>query len=240
LQTLRSSRRSSSRRKSIRSVVFLSSRPSHVSGDYAHPSFIGGHLSFYAFTYIMNMLITCSPANTHRETREMQDAVRPFLPSAPHPPSSFVLLLLRDNLEFLQWIKRYWDANYPGTPYDPVARRKGVPAEPPATMAPLRTAGSSSAALSSGGPSRGKTPVGGRRPGSATPAAEVAALHAQVRELSVHMEGLEKERDFYFAKVQRYSCYPGNDQLTHVGCVAPGYRDPHAATNRGARGRGEG
>jgi RP/EB family microtubule-associated protein len=102
----------------------------------------------------------------------------------------------------LQWIKRFWESNYPGTPYDPVARRKGAPAEPPATMAPLRATGSgSSSALGGGAPVRGKTPVGSRRPGSATPAAEVAALHAQIRELSTHMEGLEKERDFYFAKV---------------------------------------
>lgn len=32
---------------------------------------------------------------------------------------------LQDNLEFLQWTRRYWDAHYDGTPYDPVARRSG-------------------------------------------------------------------------------------------------------------------
>ncbi len=30
-----------------------------------------------------------------------------------------------DNLEFLQWIKRYYDINYNGEPYDAVGRRKG-------------------------------------------------------------------------------------------------------------------
>ncbi len=31
----------------------------------------------------------------------------------------------QDNLEFCQWIKRYWDLNYNGEPYDAVARRNG-------------------------------------------------------------------------------------------------------------------
>lgn len=29
----------------------------------------------------------------------------------------------QDNLEFCQWLKRYYDLHYSGTPYDPVARR---------------------------------------------------------------------------------------------------------------------
>ena len=31
----------------------------------------------------------------------------------------------QDNLEFCQWIKRYFDLNYNGEPYDAVSRRKG-------------------------------------------------------------------------------------------------------------------
>lgn len=50
----------------------------------------------------------------------------------------------RDNLEFLQWIKRFWDQNYGGHEYDAVARRKGAPMEPPATIAPLTAARSGS------------------------------------------------------------------------------------------------
>lgn len=30
-----------------------------------------------------------------------------------------------DNLEFLQWMKRYYDINYNGEPYDALGRRKG-------------------------------------------------------------------------------------------------------------------
>jgi microtubule-associated protein, RP/EB family len=31
----------------------------------------------------------------------------------------------QDNLEFCQWIKRYFDLNYSGEPYNAVERRKG-------------------------------------------------------------------------------------------------------------------
>lgn len=65
----------------------------------------------------------------------------------------------RDNLEFLQWIKRFWDQNYGGHPYDPVARRKGAPTDTPATVAPLPTnrLGTGAAAGRAGG----RTPIGG-------------------------------------------------------------------------------
>jgi len=109
----------------------------------------------------------------------------------------------RDNLEFLQWIKRFWDANYGGQGYDPVARRRGAAIEPPATIAPLAPS-TRPLNLGVGGTgatrSGGKTPVGGHRAGSAA-GGETLVLQNQVKELSVHLEGLEKERDFYFAKV---------------------------------------
>ena len=110
------------------------------------------------------------------------------------------LALLRDNLEFLQWMKRFWDQNYGGQPYDAVARRRGAPTDTPATIAPLAPT-RSSGNLAVGGRSGGKTPIGGYRTGSTQPSEAVQNLQAQVREMSAHLEGLEKERDFYFAKV---------------------------------------
>jgi len=44
---------------------------------------------------------------------------------------------MQDNLEFLQWARKYWDQTYSGQEYNASARRKGAPAEPPATIAPL-------------------------------------------------------------------------------------------------------
>lgn len=98
-------------------------------------------------------------------------------------------------------MKRFWDQNYGGQGYDPVARRKGVPMEPPATIAPLATGGSRANLNVGGTRSGGKTPIGGHRSGSTQPNEAVQALQNQVKELSGHLEGLEKERDFYFEKV---------------------------------------
>ena len=103
----------------------------------------------------------------------------------------------------MQWMKRFWDTNYPGHPYDPVARRRGQSTETPATLAPITSARSVNTPGAPAARSGGKTPVGGHRTGSASAAnhEQVVGLQAQLKEMSAHLEGLEKERDFYFAKV---------------------------------------
>lgn len=129
----------------------------------------------------------------------------------------------RDNLEFMQWIKRFWETNYPGHAYDPVARRKGAPMEVPATVAAIKTAPKVSAKLTPGT----RTPVSGKflpssyphprphsrtldiayehpsghRAGSAM-GGQIVVLQNQLTEMRDQMEGLEKERDFYFSKVR--------------------------------------
>jgi len=47
---------------------------------------------------------------------------------------SLVKCKMQDNLEFLQYTKRYWDQFYPGGEYDAVARRKGTGAGAPAAL----------------------------------------------------------------------------------------------------------
>ena len=100
-------------------------------------------------------------------------------------------------------MKRFWDSNYHGQGYDAVARRRGAPTDTPATIAPLAAARSGSGGLHAGTASRagGRTPISGHRAGSTQPNEVVQNLQAQLKEMSTHMEGLEKERDFYFAKV---------------------------------------
>jgi len=113
---------------------------------------------------------------------------------------------MQDNLEFLQWVKRFWDQNYSGQQYDAVARRKGQAGDPPATLAPVGPSAPRATSVTahssgsvSGAAPRGKTPVGGARVTQTN--VELLALQTHVGELTAQMEGLEKERDFYFSKV---------------------------------------
>lgn len=106
------------------------------------------------------------------------------------------LHFIRDNLEFCQWFKKYWDEHFPGGEYDAAGRRAGAPG----------------AAMSGGGSAAGATPrtsssVGTRRPakisggGSAAQEAQIESMTLQMNDLKLNFDSLEKERDFYFAKV---------------------------------------
>ena len=44
------------------------------------------------------------------------------------PVDKLVKGRFQDNFEFLQWFKRFFDANYQGQDYDPIAARGGVDA----------------------------------------------------------------------------------------------------------------
>ncbi|KAJ7111459.1 calponin homology domain-containing protein [Mycena epipterygia] len=129
----------------------------------------------------------------------MQNVFKAKKIDKPIPVERLIKCKMQDNLEFLQWLKRFWDANYGGGEYDAVARRKGAPGDPPATLAPAtsRTTGAAAAGAARAG---GRTPVSGHRAGTNDVA--VQALNGQVRELSTQLEGLEKERDFYFEKLR--------------------------------------
>ncbi|KIK70007.1 hypothetical protein GYMLUDRAFT_152042 [Collybiopsis luxurians FD-317 M1] len=133
----------------------------------------------------------------------MQNVFKAKKIDKPIPIEKLVKCKMQDNLEFLQWIKRFWDQNYGGQGYDPVARRKGAPADTPATIAPLSTGGSRTAGLNVGGArAGGRTPISGHRSGSTQPNETIQHLQAQIKEMSGHLEGLEKERDFYFEKLR--------------------------------------
>ncbi|KAG6889894.1 hypothetical protein C0995_013870 [Termitomyces sp. Mi166 len=124
----------------------------------------------------------------------------------PIPVEKLVKCKMQDNLEFLQWMKRFWDTNYGGQGYDAVGRREGAVVDTPATIAPLATGRSGSSGnlggVGVGARAGGKTPVGGHRSASAASNETVQLLQGQVKELSGHLEGLEKERDFYFEKLR--------------------------------------
>ena len=99
---------------------------------------------------------------------------------------------MQDNLDFLQFSKRYWDQYYPGGDYDALGRRKG--------QAPAAPIGSST-----GGGAR-RPAAGGVAPRTRTPnaggAGASAALTAENNALKETVAGLERERDFYFSKLR--------------------------------------
>ncbi|EIW70157.1 hypothetical protein TREMEDRAFT_73748 [Tremella mesenterica DSM 1558] len=110
----------------------------------------------------------------------------------PIPVDKLIKCKMQDNLEFLQWMKKFWDANAPGGGYDALGRTGGAAitsgpsSRAPANRAPPRTSASTAA-----------------RSVSSTSNAQLQALTAQVQEMQLHCEGLEKERDFYFDKLRQ-------------------------------------
>ena len=117
---------------------------------------------------------------------------------------------MQDNLEFLQWSKRFWDQHFPGIDYDPVARRKGSGAPPPGgggavTASSLRTSRGGGAASNTGArrPAAAAAPRAAPRAGGpGAGGAQSAVLSQENAALKETVEGLERERDFYFKKLR--------------------------------------
>ncbi|XP_062543410.1 microtubule-associated protein RP/EB family member 1 isoform X5 [Armigeres subalbatus] len=141
----------------------------------------------------------------------------------------------QDNFEFLQWFKKFFDANYDGREYDAYLARDNLPmgmggAGAPkgngvavaAASVPRRAPLVSSTSRDKIKPMSKVTPS---RPIAQTvsrPAAvlsstanasksssqnsvtnqQVEELTTQVMDMRLHLEGLEKERDFYFSKLR--------------------------------------
>ncbi|XP_018124039.1 microtubule-associated protein RP/EB family member 2 isoform X1 [Xenopus laevis] len=138
------------------------------------------------------------------------------------PVEKLVKGRFQDNLDFIQWFKKFFDANYDGKEYDPMEARQGQDALPPPDPgeqifnlpkkphhANSPTAG---AARSSPIAKPGST---SSRPSSAKKAVpcpsvksdkdletQVSHLNEQVHSLKIALEGVEKERDFYFGKLR--------------------------------------
>jgi len=118
----------------------------------------------------------------------------------------------QDNLEFMQWVKRFWDANFPGGSYDALARRKGRggPTSRAPTATGTRRPPTTAAARSASRTATGRMSSAGRLSSSSASAnvldnhsaAMIIDLNKQVAELKVTVDGLEKERDFYFGKLR--------------------------------------
>lgn len=113
------------------------------------------------------------------------------------PVEALVKCKMQDNLEFLQWTKRFWDQYYPGGDYDAVGRRKGAPV--PTATAPAAPRTSATGARRVGG----TTPTTGPRVAAkAVGGPATAALQQENNTLKETVVGLERERDFYFSKLR--------------------------------------
>ncbi|XP_063003532.1 microtubule-associated protein RP/EB family member 1 [Elgaria multicarinata webbii] len=130
------------------------------------------------------------------------------------PVDKLVKGKFQDNFEFVQWFKKFFDANYDGKDYDPVAARQGQETAPaPALVVPLLNKPKKN--LGSGGtaPTRpmvaqrttvaNKTgPTMVKKPPAGIGEDESAELIQQINVLKATVEDLEKERDFYFGKLR--------------------------------------
>ncbi|KFU93012.1 Microtubule-associated protein RP/EB family member 3, partial [Chaetura pelagica] len=114
----------------------------------------------------------------------------------------------QDNFEFIQWFKKFFDANYDGKEYNPLLARQGQDAAPPPNPGdhifnkpkkPIGTAGRTSARSC-----LCPYPLGwGRALPSVPSQPQVTALASlQLMDLKLTVDGLEKERDFYFSKLR--------------------------------------
>ncbi|KAJ9102602.1 hypothetical protein QFC21_003003 [Naganishia friedmannii] len=135
----------------------------------------------------------------------LQAAFKKHRIDKPIPVERLIKCKMQDNLEFTQWLKKFWDAHWHGEEYDPIGRAGGQVASVanPAVMA-VRPA-SNGGRVSSGSGAR-RTPVGG--PARVTSVAsqanqrEMLELRAQVEELHNHSATIEKESGFYFGKLR--------------------------------------
>jgi len=146
-------------------------------------------------------------------------------------------------LEFLQWIKRYFDLNYSGGEYNAVERRnqahkgtgtgvKKVAAPAPKKTEPaIKKTTATTARVSVGGPKEVpkttttaiKAKPEPKEPKETKPTTDdknpkVQELTQTVAELKVTIDALEKERDFYFGKLREIEifCQSSEDQTTEL------------------------
>merc|ERR1719320_819021 len=129
----------------------------------------------------------------------------------------------QDNFEFLQWFKKFFDANYSGGDYDAFEARGGAQMGNGGARAPVgsRSMGGVSrpSPLKQQNGSTVKPPStrngvapkpAGPKNSTRTPqkpinngaAAHIDDLTLQVEEMRLTVEGLERERDFYFGKLR--------------------------------------
>lgn len=130
------------------------------------------------------------------------------------PVEKLIKLKFQDNLEFLQWMKRYWDAHFTG---DNSGSNVGVVSSTPTPRQPSasgsnkisRSASMKSSAINPPIPNNAmpntlntNTSNTNNTSSIATSNFQLAALTKTITELKLSVDEMEKERDFYFNKLR--------------------------------------
>lgn len=145
------------------------------------------------------------------------------------PVEKLVKGRFQDNFEFVQWFKKFFDANYDGHDYDPIAARDGLPltvnegkmtnnAKPlqrpamraapaqPATVTPKNVQSNFTKPVAKSVSTTSSKSSLNNGSGNAHVNAELQQENIrmvnEVNEIKSTLDGLEKERDFYFGKLR--------------------------------------
>lgn len=137
----------------------------------------------------------------------LQVAFKKFGVDKNIPVDKLVKGKFQDNFEFVQWFKKFFDANYDGSDYNPTLAREGQ--EPP--PAPNATSALNKPPKKAVSQAPQRPPVAKVAPKMASPGARKAPggdedrdmLLNKVEELKGTIVDMEKERDFYFDKLRK-------------------------------------
>ncbi|PNT36693.1 hypothetical protein POPTR_005G142200v4 [Populus trichocarpa] len=134
-----------------------------------------------------------------------------------------------DNLEFMQWMKRYCDSVNGGlVNYNPLERREackgGKEASKKCPQSQASSKGSTAApkVQSSHNARRNDVSSSNQSVKASKPSCPVPAYDEQITELKLSVDSLEKERDFYFAKLRDIEILcqsPGIENLPVVAAM---------------------
>lgn len=152
------------------------------------------------------------------------------------PVDKLIKARFQDNFEFCQWFKKFFDANYAGQEYDALGMRGGVmPIDGPSSG--IQKRGAPAAGRTAAVASKGRVPsssVAAPKRTAAIPKAatgnvakpskpsvsqqELDTLTQELSEVRLNVDGLEKERDFYFGKLRDIEviCQDGDNATTEL------------------------
>lgn len=139
------------------------------------------------------------------------------------PVEKLVKGRFQDNFEFVQWFKKFFDANFDGKDYDPLAARDGLPLVASETKMHGNAAGKAKPIVSKPAPAKiiqkqvkpvantSKSSLHNTSNGSVNQNSNAINVELQQEnlrlltennEMKLTLEGLERERDFYFSKLR--------------------------------------